>query len=544
MDYRAFVSYAHEDKVWAAWMHKALERYRVPKRLRADVGTTTLRPIFRDKDELGYSGDLSATLIDALARSQSLIVVCSPHGARSFWVDQEVRTFKRLQPGRPILCALVDGDGGDPSSVFPPALLHELTDDGELGDRLPEPLAVDFRAAADGKRDGLLKLVAGILNLRFDELKMRERQWRRQRQVSLTAAAATLAFAVGIGTYYFSRAPDCLDQPGLYSELWSPDHRNRVQVAFAETGLPYAERVWRTIDDLLDQYATAWSSVHVEACEATYERKEQSVQLLDRRMMCLTDRRRNFVALREEFANAKLATLEHAVASASTLRDLTRCSDMEALLAAFPPPDNSAVAEAVNILKTDLVRTRAALMSGKVEGSMEAATDHANRAADTAYPPIEADALLLLAQSHLAIGEWKTAKNILYQSAARAVVGKEGELAAAAWLELPSILARNQADFREAFNMLQLAESYVASLPETHPLQGRYLSERGQVLSYSGRYEEGIALLGQSVTFARQYDVMHLPGYLHALAWSLVGDFRTEEAIEVSDEALVLAEQI
>jgi hypothetical protein len=36
--YYAFISYSHQDKTWADWLHKALETYVVPKRL---VGQTT-----------------------------------------------------------------------------------------------------------------------------------------------------------------------------------------------------------------------------------------------------------------------------------------------------------------------------------------------------------------------------------------------------------------------------------------------------------------------------------------------------------------------
>ena len=62
--YFAFISYSHNDKLWADWLHKSLETYRVPSRL---VGQTTdagivpkrLTPIFRDRDELA-SAPISA----------------------------------------------------------------------------------------------------------------------------------------------------------------------------------------------------------------------------------------------------------------------------------------------------------------------------------------------------------------------------------------------------------------------------------------------------------------------------------------------------
>jgi hypothetical protein len=33
LKYYAFISYSHQDKKWGDWLHKAIETYRVPKRL-------------------------------------------------------------------------------------------------------------------------------------------------------------------------------------------------------------------------------------------------------------------------------------------------------------------------------------------------------------------------------------------------------------------------------------------------------------------------------------------------------------------------------
>ena len=69
--YRAFISYSHADEKWAKWLHKALETYRVPKRL---VGRETefgpvperLAPVFRDRDELATATNLGDILTRAL----------------------------------------------------------------------------------------------------------------------------------------------------------------------------------------------------------------------------------------------------------------------------------------------------------------------------------------------------------------------------------------------------------------------------------------------------------------------------------------------
>src|SRR5215471_14241860 len=55
--YRAFISYSHQDRAWADWLHRALETYRVPRRLvgrRTEIGIIPKRiaPVFRDREEL------------------------------------------------------------------------------------------------------------------------------------------------------------------------------------------------------------------------------------------------------------------------------------------------------------------------------------------------------------------------------------------------------------------------------------------------------------------------------------------------------------
>lgn len=85
--YRAFISYSHRDEKWAAWLHSALETYRIPKSL---VGSETsfgvvparLAPVFRDRDELASATDLGRVLTQALRDSAYQIVICSPAAAR------------------------------------------------------------------------------------------------------------------------------------------------------------------------------------------------------------------------------------------------------------------------------------------------------------------------------------------------------------------------------------------------------------------------------------------------------------------------------
>jgi len=187
--YRAFLSYSHHDAAWARWLLRRLESYRVPARLVGTPGRdgpipARLGAMFRDRDELPTAGDLGSTIREAIAESSNLIVICSPAAARSQWVEAEVRAFVERGSADRVFCFIVDGDPVV-DSCFPSASIE----DGR------EPLAADARPQGDGKERAFLKLVAGLLGVRFDDLVQREAQ-RRNRKYTIIAAAAVAGMAV------------------------------------------------------------------------------------------------------------------------------------------------------------------------------------------------------------------------------------------------------------------------------------------------------------------------------------------------------------
>lgn len=190
--YGAFISYNHADRATARWLHRALERYRIPSKLvgrEAAFGPVPRRlgRIFRDLDELPAARDLSAEVRAAIAQSDCLIVICTPAGAASQWVAREIALFRELHPGRPVLAALFDGE---PDAAMP-AELRRAPDGSET-----EPLAADFRAGKDGKRLALLKLVAGAVGVPLDALVQRDAQARVRRVTAVTLAAALLVLVM------------------------------------------------------------------------------------------------------------------------------------------------------------------------------------------------------------------------------------------------------------------------------------------------------------------------------------------------------------
>ncbi|HEX8625598.1 MAG TPA: toll/interleukin-1 receptor domain-containing protein [Allosphingosinicella sp.] len=188
--FRAFVSYCHKDKAFAAWLQRRLEGYRLPRRL-ADRVTPLpgqapgrIGPVFRDREDLSAATDLSAAVREAIAASSALVVVASPEAARSRWVEREIALFRELHPEAPILVALA---AGEPAESMPEAL--------RTG---PEPLAADFRRVGDGKRLAFLKIVAGLADLPLDTLVQRDAQRQVRRVTAVTAGAAMLVLIMAL----------------------------------------------------------------------------------------------------------------------------------------------------------------------------------------------------------------------------------------------------------------------------------------------------------------------------------------------------------
>jgi MTH538 TIR-like domain (DUF1863) len=185
--YRGFISYSHRDAGVGAKLHRRLETYKLPRQL---IGSETprgivperLTPIFRDREELSAGENLSQQVQDALAVSECLILLCSPHAKASPWVTKEIESFRALHPDRPILAALLEGE---PAEAFPAA----LTQGGV------EPIAADLRKGKDGWRLGQQKLIAGITGVQLDALVQRDAQ-RQLRRVTAITVGALLALLI------------------------------------------------------------------------------------------------------------------------------------------------------------------------------------------------------------------------------------------------------------------------------------------------------------------------------------------------------------
>jgi tetratricopeptide (TPR) repeat protein len=309
--YWGFLSYSHDDRQVAERLHRALEGYRIPPRLVGLDGPfgpvpARLLPIFRDRDELNAGGQLGPAVETALARSRSLIVLCSPRAAVSPWVDAEIEAFERLHPDAPLFCVVVAGQplappeaNGDAAECLPPGARKLFS--SQPGMQESAPIAVDLRRDGDGWRLAIHKIVAGLTGLPLDQLVQRDAQRRHRRMAWLSAALAGTAIALGTMAVMAYRARD----------------EARIQRAQAEGLVEFM---------LVDLRKRLEPVGRLDALDAVGTRAlryydEQSLESLDpdslgRRARALHligevgDRRGDTRAARQAFARARAATAE------------------------------------------------------------------------------------------------------------------------------------------------------------------------------------------------------------------------------------------
>ena len=207
--YRVFLSYSDRDKPWARWLQAALEHFPVDKALvgrdtPAGPVPNTLRPIYRDCETAGADGSLSERTLAALRASQCLVVLCSPHAAKSHRVNEQIRRFMAVGRADRVIPVIIDGEPGTARECFPPALRLQLVPERPLMDRRGEPAIADARLDRDGRKGAINRVVASMLCLGLDEVERRTRDLRKRRTrvrcsgIIAGLAALTLACDVGL----------------------------------------------------------------------------------------------------------------------------------------------------------------------------------------------------------------------------------------------------------------------------------------------------------------------------------------------------------
>lgn len=197
--YFAFISYNSHDTSWGKRLQRKLEGYRMPATLCSEHGweRNPIKPVFFAPTDI-QPGGLTAELQERLKASRNLIVICSPHSAKSEWVDKEIAFFHSLGRTADIHFFIVDGvphSGNPDTECFNPVVdtlgLPEI-----LGANIHEKI---YRSPWLNRERAYVQLITKLLGVEFDSIWQRHKRLLRQKIAAWTVGIiVVLAALVGV----------------------------------------------------------------------------------------------------------------------------------------------------------------------------------------------------------------------------------------------------------------------------------------------------------------------------------------------------------
>ncbi|MBZ5710205.1 serine/threonine-protein kinase [Nannocystis pusilla] len=291
--------------------------------------------------------------------------------------------------------------------------------------------------------------------LAYDPAATRRRWW----------AAGGLVVAASIATYALAprgageQPPPCSGVADEFAAVWNDPRRDAVAAAIRATGLSYAEATWTRVEAALDAYARDWVEMRAQSCQAHADALE-SDRHYDLRTACLARRRAAVDALTSLLAQATDADVENAARAVSELPSLAACADTEALAAALPPPEDPAVARAVDEHRGTLAQAREYEALGRYDEARAWIAPVLASAEARAYTPLAAEAALALGAVELSATRFEAGTAALSQALEAAL--RAGQLDVAAEALARRIFTQGQTGAtQEALHDVPLARALV-----------------------------------------------------------------------------------
>ena len=291
----------------------------------------------------------------------------------------------------------------------------------------------------------------------------------RDRKRRLWPPLAAGALGVGATAAVLVTSPGELPDPcaggrDKVGAIWNDSAAARVQAAFSETALPYADDSWQRVDTEIRTYADQWVTAHDQACE-----QDATQEVVVERLHCLQSRLLELGSLTDLYARADTQVVEHAVRAVGSLRKPSECllvqaTGVEASLPGAKAEVRLAVAQAK--ANGDLGRPKeAARQAWEAARSAQALGDRA----------LEAEALIVAGVSeHFLLAESDKARpdSTTYAAVLAAEAARRPDLLARAYTAYFESLVQ-VGEYGRAFEWEPRARSAVEAMGSPPELVGR-----------------------------------------------------------------------
>jgi tetratricopeptide (TPR) repeat protein/predicted Ser/Thr protein kinase len=316
---------------------------------------------------------------------------------------------------------------------------------------------------------------------------------RRRRAIWSGALFAVVCGAVALSVWALhAGAPTCAGAERKLAGVWDEARKREVKSAFLATGRSFAADAWRATERALDEYARRFVGMHTEACEATRIHGDQSEELLDLRVQCLSTRLGGLAALSAVFAQADSRVVEKAAEAGQRLAPVADCADVAALRSGAPPRADEAARAHVAEARSNLDRAKALADTGKPREALGPATAALSAAERSGFGPILAEALYRKGNVEHDAGELRAARESLAAAYRRGLASRSDEIAARAAIDLVRVEGRKPQRYREADRWAEDADALLMRMGDPPRLRALLSSGRGVLERLTGQPQEAL----------------------------------------------------
>lgn len=393
------------------------------------------------------------------------------------------------------------------------ALYGEAPFDGQGAEQRLRSMAagpnepIDRRGVPHAVHNVLIQALVVDPDERFDGMPamleaLRKAATQRRRQWTAVGGVAVIALTALI-VANISQPEKCVP-PADFGSAWQGVARQEIVNAFSATGLPYADQAASQLFVIVDGYMEGWRGAFVNACRATHVNNEQSLDLLDRRMVCLDSRRRQLDDLAELMRVADADVVRRSAQAAGALPDLAQCADRTALLSRHPLPSDPEDREEMEWLDGTVSRAQVLHDAGQYQEADRLLTEHRERAVEQPFLPLHARYVVLSGQVASRLDELDRAVSDLRQGRFLAMLGGDLDLAMLAnaeWLWNAGYL---QADYETGELLAADARALLQRASLGNVSQAAFHNAFGSMRQTQENFDEAIAQLKLAVALYRE----------------------------------------
>ncbi|HEY5927731.1 MAG TPA: protein kinase, partial [Kofleriaceae bacterium] len=326
----------------------------------------------------------------------------------------------------------------------------------------------------------------------------------RYRRLAIAGGAVAVAAGVMLAIPRADR-DTCPDPRDRLAGTWDAGRRTQLERAFAAHPYPFTASVLAPVIAGLDRYADRWVTLRVDACRATYERRDQTEARYDVELACFERRRGELAAVVDVLTNAPdEPTVRNALAVVQGLPDLLPCRDGKTLGEQTPLPAHPTARAQVDAAYRSLATAKTLAKTAKYQGALTLVAELLPVARRSDYAPLLAETLYLQGKLQMVTRDAATAKRALDEAATLAATAKDDALAARVWIQQTYTAGAIALDASEAAALARVARTAVQRAGDQDVLVLDWHNAVGAVLAVQGNYKDALPHFRDALAIAER----------------------------------------